>query len=175
MNFNEVDIFTQNNSTTINIDNNNNVLSYNEELSPAEELTNAIAAFGQWFEGNNISDKEHPSLIDNIRHIAMMFSLIPVPHHCPIPSLCIHPHQDNAPPCQHLHADDIPPPPLCACPHHNDKDTPMEPSTPTCAFSEVASQTPAPSHKATMPPPPPTAAATLPATAASSGSAGPCG
>ncbi|KAF9440826.1 hypothetical protein P691DRAFT_767187 [Macrolepiota fuliginosa MF-IS2] len=173
MNFTEVDASTCDNSIAIKINNDNNALFYDEELSPAEELTNAIAAFRQWFEGNNISDKEHPGLIDNIRHIAMMFSLIPVPHHCPIPSPCTHPHQDNALPCQHLHTDDIPPSPPCARPHCNDEDTPMEPSAPTCAFSKVALQTPAPSYKATMPPPPPTTAATSPAAAASSVSAGP--
>ncbi|KAF9441357.1 hypothetical protein P691DRAFT_766379 [Macrolepiota fuliginosa MF-IS2] len=165
---------TQNNSATIEVDNDNNVLSYDEELSPAE-LTNTIVTFRQWFEGNNISDKECPGLINNIRCITMMFSLIPVPHRCPIPPPCTCPHQDNAPPCQCLHADDIPPPLPCAHPRHDDEDTPMEPSTPIHAFSEAASQTPAPSHKATMPPSPPTAAATSPAAVVSSGSAGPCG
>ncbi|KAF9439652.1 hypothetical protein P691DRAFT_769217 [Macrolepiota fuliginosa MF-IS2] len=157
MNFTEVDESTQYNNATIEIDNDNDALSYDEELSPAEELTNTIATFRQWFEGNNIPDKEHPGLINNIRCIAMMFSLIPAPHHCPILPPCTCPHQDNAPPCQCLHADDIPPPPPCVCPHCDNEDTPMEPSTPTHAFSKVASQTPAPSHKATMPPPPPTA------------------
>ncbi|KAF9440870.1 hypothetical protein P691DRAFT_767109 [Macrolepiota fuliginosa MF-IS2] len=79
MNFTEVDTSTQDNSTAIEINNNNNVLSC-KELSPAEELTNAITAFRQWFKGNNITDDKHPSLINNIRHIAMMFSLIPAPH-----------------------------------------------------------------------------------------------
>ncbi|KAF9440064.1 hypothetical protein P691DRAFT_768345 [Macrolepiota fuliginosa MF-IS2] len=175
MNFTEVDISTQDNSATIKIDNDNDALSYDKELSPAEELTNAIAAFRQWFKGNNIVDNKHPSLIDNIRCIAMMFSLIPAPHHCPTPPQCICPHQDDAPPCCHLHTDDIPPPLLCMHPHHNDKDTPMEPPTPTHAFSEAALQTPAPSHEASTPPPPPTAVATSPAAAASSAPAGPCG
>ncbi|KAF9441573.1 hypothetical protein P691DRAFT_791117 [Macrolepiota fuliginosa MF-IS2] len=174
MNFNEVDASTQDNSIAIKINNDNNTLSY-EELSPTGKLTNAIAAFGQWFEGNNIADDECPSLINNIRHLTMMFSLIPAPHHCPTPPLCICPHQDNAPPCCHLHTNDIPPSPPCAHPHCNNKDTPMEPPTPTHAFSKAASQTPAPSHKASMPPPPPTAVVTLPAAVASSASAGPCG
>ncbi|KAF9441350.1 hypothetical protein P691DRAFT_766393 [Macrolepiota fuliginosa MF-IS2] len=104
-----------------------------------------------------------------------MFSLIPAPHCCPIPPPCIHPHQDNAPPCHHIHADDIPPPPPCIRPHCDNKDIPMEPPAPTCAFSEAASQTPAPSHEATTPPPPPAAAATLPAAAASSPPASPHG
>ncbi|KAF9441439.1 hypothetical protein P691DRAFT_766288 [Macrolepiota fuliginosa MF-IS2] len=167
MNFTEVDALTLNNSTSIEIDNNNNALSY-KELSPAEELTNAITAFGQWFKNNNIRDDKCPRLIDNIRYLAMMFSLIPAPHHCPNPPPCICPHQDDALPCHCLHADDIPPPPMCTCPHHDNEDTPMEPPAPTCAFSEAASQTPAPSHKASMPPPPPTAVASSP-------SAGPCG
>ncbi|KAF9439863.1 hypothetical protein P691DRAFT_768695 [Macrolepiota fuliginosa MF-IS2] len=140
MNFTEVDASTQDNSTTIEIDNNNDILSY-EELSPAGELTNAIAAFRQWFEGNNIPDKEHPGLINNIRtmpHLAAT-STLTTSH------------------------------PL----HHNNKDTPMEPSTPTHVFSKAASQTPAPSHKASTPPPPPTTAATLPAAVTSSASAGP--
>ncbi|KAF9440004.1 hypothetical protein P691DRAFT_768455, partial [Macrolepiota fuliginosa MF-IS2] len=157
INFKEVDAFTQyDNSAAIKV-NNNNALSY-EELSPAEDLTNAIAAFRQWFKNNNIIDNEHPGLINNVRHLAMMFSLIPAPHCCPISPQCICPHQDNAPLCCHLHTDNIPTPPPCTCPHRDDEDIPMEPSAPTCAFSEAASQTPAPSHKASTPPPPPTTA-----------------
>ncbi|KAF9439571.1 hypothetical protein P691DRAFT_769398 [Macrolepiota fuliginosa MF-IS2] len=79
MNFTEVGTPTQNNSAVIKTNNNNDVLSY-EELSPVEDLTNAIAAFRQWFETNNIVDDECPGLIDNIGHLAMMFSLIPAPH-----------------------------------------------------------------------------------------------
>ncbi|KAF9441042.1 hypothetical protein P691DRAFT_766842 [Macrolepiota fuliginosa MF-IS2] len=109
MNFTEVDASTQDNSAAIEIDNNDNALSY-KELSPAGELANAITAFRQWFKNNNIADNECPGLIDNIRHLAMMFSLIPAPHHCPTPPLCICPHQDNALPCRRLHTDDIPPP-----------------------------------------------------------------
>ncbi|KAF9440559.1 hypothetical protein P691DRAFT_767596 [Macrolepiota fuliginosa MF-IS2] len=172
MNFTEVDTSTQDNSATIKINKDNDMLSY-EELSPVEDLTNAIATFGQWFEDNNITDNECPGLIDNIRCLAMMFSLIPAPHHCPIPPLCICPHQDDAPPCHCLYTDDIPPPPPYVHLHHDNKDIPMEPSAPTHAFSEVASQTPAPSHKASMPPPPPTAAATSPAAAASIPKPGP--
>ncbi|KAF9439883.1 hypothetical protein P691DRAFT_768657 [Macrolepiota fuliginosa MF-IS2] len=161
MNFTEVDASTQDNSAAIEVDNDNNALSY-EELSPAEDLTNTIAAFGQWFKNNNITDNKCPSLIDNIRCLAMMFSLILAPHCCPTPPLCICPHQDNAPPCRCLHADDIPPPLPCAHPHHDNEDTPMEPSAPTHAFSKAASQTPAPSHEATMPSPHLAAAASIP-------------
>ncbi|KAF9440429.1 hypothetical protein P691DRAFT_767774 [Macrolepiota fuliginosa MF-IS2] len=162
-------------SAPIEVDNNNEDISDFDELSPAEELTNAIAAFRQWFKNNNIADNVCPSLIENTRHLAMMFSLIPVPHHCPIPPPCTHPHQDDTLPCCHLHANDVPPPPPCSHSHHNDEDIPMEPTTPACAFSEAASQTPAPSHEATMPPPPPAAVATSPAAVASSPSASPCG
>ncbi|KAF9439816.1 hypothetical protein P691DRAFT_768811 [Macrolepiota fuliginosa MF-IS2] len=112
-----------NSSTPIEVDNNDEDASKFDELSPAGELTNTIAAFGQWFKDNNILDNECPSLIDNIRHLAMMFSLIP--------------------------------------------DIPMEPITPTCAFSRAASQTPAPSHEDSTPPPPPAVVATSPAAAAS--------
>ncbi|KAF9440785.1 hypothetical protein P691DRAFT_767251 [Macrolepiota fuliginosa MF-IS2] len=147
----------------------------NEEISPAGELTNAIAAFRQWFEGNNIQDDKCPGLVDNIRHITMVFNLIPAPHHCPAPTPCMHPHQDAAIPCQCLHADNVPLPPPCICPHHNGEDILMEPSAPTHAFSEAASQTPAPSHEATTPPPPPVTVATLPAAVTSSPPAGPCG
>ncbi|KAF9440189.1 hypothetical protein P691DRAFT_768154 [Macrolepiota fuliginosa MF-IS2] len=161
MNFSKVDESAQTNNDTIKTDNDDDVLSY-EELSPAGELTNAIAAFGQWFRDNNIEDNEHPKLIDNIRCLTMMFSLIPAPHQCPIPPLCVCPHQDDTLPCRCLHTNNIPPPPPCSCLHHDNKDTPMEPSTPTCAFSKTASQTPAPSHEVTMPPPPPAAAAPSP-------------
>ncbi|KAF9439872.1 hypothetical protein P691DRAFT_784440 [Macrolepiota fuliginosa MF-IS2] len=161
MNFTEVDTSTQDNSAAIE-----------KELSPVEDLTNAIAAFGQWFEDNNIIDSECPSLINNIRHLAMMFSLIPAPHHCPPPPPCTHPHQDDALPCQCLHTNDIPPPLPCVHPHHDDEDTPMEPSTPTHAFSEATSQTPAPSHEASTPPLSPTAVATLLAAVASPTPAG---
>ncbi|KAF9442072.1 hypothetical protein P691DRAFT_765610 [Macrolepiota fuliginosa MF-IS2] len=159
-------------STPIEVDNNNDDTLEFEELSPTGELTNAIAAFGLWFEDNNIADNEHPSLVDNIRHLAMMFSLIPVPYHC---SPCVHLHQDDTPPCHHPHAEDIPSPPPCLRPHWDNEDIPMEPPAPTCAFSEAASQTPAPSHEVTMPPPPPTTAAILSAAAASIPPAGPHG
>ncbi|KAF9442151.1 hypothetical protein P691DRAFT_765528 [Macrolepiota fuliginosa MF-IS2] len=165
----------QSSSAHIIVDNNDKDNSEIDELSPAEELTNTIAAFGQWFESNNIADNIHPGLIENIRRITMMFSLIPAPHHCPIPPPCTRLHQADALSCTCLHADDIPTPPLCAHPHCNDEDIPMEPPTPTCAFSEAASQTPVPSHEATTPPPPLAAAATLPAAVASSASAGPRG
>ncbi|KAF9442330.1 hypothetical protein P691DRAFT_765322 [Macrolepiota fuliginosa MF-IS2] len=86
-----------------------------------------------------------------IRQLANLFNLIPEPHQCP------------------------PPPPPCSCLHCNDKDIPMEPPAPTHAFSEAASQTPAPSHEATTPLPPPSAAATSPAAAASIPPASPQG
>ncbi|KAF9439563.1 hypothetical protein P691DRAFT_769414 [Macrolepiota fuliginosa MF-IS2] len=152
-------------STPIEVDD-DEPLEY-DDLSLAEDLTNAIAAFGQWFESNNIPDDQCPSPTENIRHLTMMFSLIPAPHCCLLPLPCTHLHQTNALPCAHPHAGDVPPPPPCQCPHCDDKDTPMEPLTPTHAFSEAALQTPAPSHKASTSPPPPTAAATLPAAAAS--------
>ncbi|KAF9439624.1 hypothetical protein P691DRAFT_769273 [Macrolepiota fuliginosa MF-IS2] len=148
--------------TPIKVDNNNKDDSEDNELSPAEELTNAIAAFRQWFESNNIADNVHPGLVENIRCIAMMFSLIPVPHCCPTPPPCICPHQADAPLCNHLHADDISTPPPCAQPHCGNEDIPMEPPAPTHAYSEAALQTPAPSHEASMPPPPPAAVASSP-------------
>ncbi|KAF9442879.1 hypothetical protein P691DRAFT_764802 [Macrolepiota fuliginosa MF-IS2] len=166
---------TQGSSAPIEVDNNNQGNSEIDELSPADKLTNAIAAFGQWFKNNNIADDICLGLVENIRCIAMMFSLIPAPHHCPIPPPCTCPHQADALPCDCLHADDIPTPPPCIRPHCDNEDIPMEPPTPTCAFSEAASQTPVPSHEATTPPPPPAAVATSPAAAASSASAGPRG
>ncbi|KAF9440304.1 hypothetical protein P691DRAFT_767953 [Macrolepiota fuliginosa MF-IS2] len=151
-------------------------IKYSEtEISPAEDLTNCIACFRKWFKSNNIPDNTQKALTDNIRWLTMMFSLIPAPHCCPTPLPCICPHQADAPPCNHLHVDDISTPPPCVQPHHNDEDIPMELATPTHAFSEAASQTPAPSHKASTPPPPPAAAATLPAVAASNPPAGPHG
>ncbi|KAF9439735.1 hypothetical protein P691DRAFT_769017 [Macrolepiota fuliginosa MF-IS2] len=161
MNFTEAGTPTQDNSTAIEINNNDNVLSY-KELSPMEELTNTIATFGQWFESNNIKDNKCPGLTNNIRQLTMMFSLIPAPHRCPTPPPCICPHQADAPPCNRLHADDIPIPPPCTQPHCNNEDIPMEPTAPTHAFSEAASQTPASSHEVSMPPPPPAAMASIP-------------
>ncbi|KAF9441398.1 hypothetical protein P691DRAFT_766333 [Macrolepiota fuliginosa MF-IS2] len=158
----------------IEVDNNNGSNSEYDKISPAGELTNAITAFGQWFGDNNIADNEHPGLIENIRRLAMMFSLIPAPHHCPPPP-CVCPHQDSAPPCPHLHAEDVPPPLPCQHPHCNDEDIPMEPPAPTCVYSEAALQTPAPSHEASMPPPPLAAVATLPAAVASISTASPHG
>ncbi|KAF9439672.1 hypothetical protein P691DRAFT_769156 [Macrolepiota fuliginosa MF-IS2] len=149
-------------SAPIKVNNNDKDDSEFSELTPAEELTNAIATFRQWFKSNNIMDDIHPGLVENIRRIAMMFSLIPAPHHCPTPPPCSWPHQADAPPCAHLHTDNIPTPLPCVRPHHDNKDTPMEPPTPTCAYSEAASQTPAPSHEVSMPPPPPAAAASIP-------------
>ncbi|KAF9442798.1 hypothetical protein P691DRAFT_788968 [Macrolepiota fuliginosa MF-IS2] len=55
-------------SAPIKIDNNGEDASVYDKLTPAGELTNAIAAFGLWFEDNNITDNEHPSLINNIRN-----------------------------------------------------------------------------------------------------------
>ncbi|KAF9440013.1 hypothetical protein P691DRAFT_768438 [Macrolepiota fuliginosa MF-IS2] len=90
-------------SAPIEVNSNNRDESDIDELSPTEELLNAIATFGQWFESNNITDN----------------------------------------------------------------DIPMEPIAPTHAFSEAASQTPAPSLKASMPPPLPTTVAISPAAVAS--------
>ncbi|KAF9440952.1 hypothetical protein P691DRAFT_781004 [Macrolepiota fuliginosa MF-IS2] len=70
----------------IEVDNDDKDTSDIDELSPTEELTNAITTFGQWFKSNNIADN----------------------------------------------------------------DIPMEPTAPTHAFSEAASQTPAPSHEASI-------------------------
>ncbi|KAF9440248.1 hypothetical protein P691DRAFT_782865 [Macrolepiota fuliginosa MF-IS2] len=174
MNFMKVDDSALIADASIEVDTNEDAV-YNEELSPAEDLTNSIAAFGQWFKSNNIPDSQCPGLINNIRCLAMMFSLIPAPHHCPIPLPCTCLHQADAPPCSHLHAEDIPAPPPCDHLHRDDEDTPMELPAPTCTFSEAASQTPAPSHEATTPPPPLAAAATLPAAVASIPPASPHG
>ncbi|KAF9442631.1 hypothetical protein P691DRAFT_765013 [Macrolepiota fuliginosa MF-IS2] len=163
---------TSDTSIAINEEDNND--DYPEH-TPAGDLTNTITAFGKWFESNNISDKDRLPLINNLRCIAMMFSLILAPHHCPTPPLCTCLHQDAVTTCQCLHVDDIPPPPSCVHPHHNDEDIPMEPPAPTHVFSEAASQTPAPTHEVAMPPPPPAAAATSPAATASIPTAGPCG
>ncbi|KAF9440941.1 hypothetical protein P691DRAFT_766987 [Macrolepiota fuliginosa MF-IS2] len=54
-------------SAPIIVDNNNKEDSDNDELTPAEELTNTIAAFRQWFESNNIADNIHLGLVENIR------------------------------------------------------------------------------------------------------------
>ncbi|KAF9441695.1 hypothetical protein P691DRAFT_765998 [Macrolepiota fuliginosa MF-IS2] len=133
-----------------------------EEMTPAEDLTNSIAVFGQWFKHNNIPDDQCSGLLNNIRCLAMMFNLIPAPHQCPPPPPCACPHQEDAPPCSRPHAEDIPPPPSCLHPHHNDEDIHMELTAPTHAFSESSTQTPAPSHEASMPPPPPAAVASIP-------------
>ncbi|KAF9448572.1 hypothetical protein P691DRAFT_759819 [Macrolepiota fuliginosa MF-IS2] len=164
-------------SAPIKVDENNKGTSDFDELSPAEKLINAIAAFRQWFKSNNFpEDHTHSNLSSNIRWLAMMFNLIPAPHQCPPPPPpCTHSHQDNVTPCQCLHANNIPPPPSCLRPHHNDEDIPMELPAPTHAFSEAALQTPAPSHEASTPPPPPTAVATSPAAAASIPPASPHG
>ncbi|KAF9439418.1 hypothetical protein P691DRAFT_769845 [Macrolepiota fuliginosa MF-IS2] len=159
----------------IEMDNDNKDDSEIEELSLVEELTNTIATFGQWFKSNNIVDNVHPGLVENIRQIAMMFSLIPAPHCYPIPLPCSQLHQADAPSYNHLHIDNIPAPPPCTQPHHDDKDIPMEPIAPTHAFSKAALQTPAPSLEVSTPPPSLAAAATLPAAAASSSPASPQG
>ncbi|KAF9440252.1 hypothetical protein P691DRAFT_768040 [Macrolepiota fuliginosa MF-IS2] len=137
MNFTEVDTSTPDNSTAIEVDNNDNALSY-KELSPAEDLTNAIAAFGQWFE-------------NNIRCLTMMFSLIPALHHCPNPPPCTHPHQDDALPCRCLHANDIPPPPLEAAsqapaPSHK-ASMPPPPPTATATLPAAVASIPKPGPK----------------------------
>ncbi|KAF9449464.1 hypothetical protein P691DRAFT_759062 [Macrolepiota fuliginosa MF-IS2] len=121
------------------------------------EIIDTLKVVGWWCEHHlsEIIDQDNFNVwAETIRLVSLLaglFDLIPGPHQCPTP------------------------PPPCSCPHHDNKDTPMEPTTPTCAFSEAASQTPAPSHEATMPPPPPIMAATLPAAAASIPPAGPCG
>ncbi|KAF9439944.1 hypothetical protein P691DRAFT_784181 [Macrolepiota fuliginosa MF-IS2] len=56
-------------STPIKVDNNDKDDSEIDELSPVEELTNTIAAFGQWFKSNNIVDNVHPGLVKNIRNL----------------------------------------------------------------------------------------------------------
>ncbi|KAF9440162.1 hypothetical protein P691DRAFT_783167 [Macrolepiota fuliginosa MF-IS2] len=150
-------------SAPIEVDNNDKDKYDFDELSPAEELTNTIATFGQWFESNNIADDICPGLVENI-------SLIPAPHCCPIPQPCVHLHQEDALPCTCLHVDDIQLPLPCVRLHCDDKDIPMEPTTPTHVFSKAALQTPAPSLEASMPPSPPAAAAA----AASVPPAGPC-
>ncbi|KAF9440067.1 hypothetical protein P691DRAFT_768336 [Macrolepiota fuliginosa MF-IS2] len=45
-----------NSSTPIEVDDNNGNKPSDDELSPAEELTNSIATFRLWFESNNIAD-----------------------------------------------------------------------------------------------------------------------
>ncbi|KAF9440397.1 hypothetical protein P691DRAFT_767824 [Macrolepiota fuliginosa MF-IS2] len=143
------------------------------------------------------SDEECDTLINNLRLLAGVFGLIPAPHKCPpppplcaqphldnapphqcplLPPPCVHLHQDDAPPCSCLHAEDAPPPSPCLLPHRSDNNTPMGPTTPTHAFSEVASQTPAPILIVDMPLPPltiPAAVATSPAVAASIHKPGP--
>ncbi|KAF9442397.1 hypothetical protein P691DRAFT_789526 [Macrolepiota fuliginosa MF-IS2] len=166
MNFEQVDGVRNivNTSTPLKVDNNEDALE-TEELSPIGEFTNAIAQFGKWNLSNTIADdnEEHAGLLNNITQLAKMFNLIPAPHHCPPPlPPCVHPHQDDAPPCLHPHIEDAPPPLPCQHPHCDDKDISMELLAPTHAFSEAASQTPAPSHEASMPPPPPAAVASIP-------------
>ncbi|KAF9439443.1 hypothetical protein P691DRAFT_769756 [Macrolepiota fuliginosa MF-IS2] len=121
------------------------------------EIINAFKIVGLWcekFTPTIAHDDAYNELKRLVGLIANLFDLIPGPHQCPTPP---------------------PLPPPCSCPHHDDKDTPMEPPAPTHAFSEAASQTPAPPHEAPMPPPPPAAVATLPAAAASIPPAGPRG
>ncbi|KAF9439657.1 hypothetical protein P691DRAFT_785568 [Macrolepiota fuliginosa MF-IS2] len=86
--------------------------------------------------------------------VANLFDLIPNPHQCPAPP---------------------PTPPPCSRPHRDNEDVTMELPATKRVFSEAASQTPAPSHEATMPPPPPAAAATSLAAVASIPPAGPRG
>ncbi|KAF9439798.1 hypothetical protein P691DRAFT_830812, partial [Macrolepiota fuliginosa MF-IS2] len=60
------------------------------------------------------------------------------------------------------------PPPPCTQPHSDEEDIHMEPPTPTCVFSEAATQTPAPLSMLTMPTPPPLLMTSAPAASKSS-------
>ncbi|KAF9440111.1 hypothetical protein P691DRAFT_783264 [Macrolepiota fuliginosa MF-IS2] len=175
MNFTKVDASTPTTSASIEVDNNNkDALSQISEEPPcdANEIAYCLSIYGQWCERNRNTIKGKPgckALLNNLRLFAEVFNLIPAPHHCPPPPLtCSCLHQDKAPPCSHPHTEDALPPPPCLHPHRNDEDIPMEPPAPTCAFSEAASQTPAPFLEVSHPPPAPAAAASTPP-------AGPCG
>ncbi|KAF9439490.1 hypothetical protein P691DRAFT_786393, partial [Macrolepiota fuliginosa MF-IS2] len=112
------------------------------------EIIDAFRIVGPWcekFAPTIAHDDAYNELKRLIGLVASLFNLIPGPHQCPAP----------------------PPPPPCSRPHRDDEDIPMEPPAPTRAFSEAASQTPAPSHEASTPPPPPAAVATSPAAVAS--------
>ncbi|KAF9439949.1 hypothetical protein P691DRAFT_768561 [Macrolepiota fuliginosa MF-IS2] len=105
------------------------------------KIINAFKIVGPWcekFTPTVAHDDAYNELKRLVGLIASLFDLIPGPHQCPTPP---------------------PPPPPCSRPHRDDEDIPMEPPAPTRAFSEAASQTPAPSHEASTPPPPLAAAA----------------
>ncbi|KAF9439599.1 hypothetical protein P691DRAFT_769336 [Macrolepiota fuliginosa MF-IS2] len=122
-----------------------------------QDIINVFNVVGQWCEKYTPiieRDDAYNELKRLVSLVANFFDLIPGPHQCPAPP---------------------PSPPPCSRPHHNDEDIPMELLAPTRVYSEAASQTPAPSHEASMPPPPPAAAATSPAAAASIPHAGPRG
>ncbi|KAF9444967.1 hypothetical protein P691DRAFT_762943 [Macrolepiota fuliginosa MF-IS2] len=128
-----------------------------EDEDTVQEINNVLNIVGRWCEKYVPiieRDDEFKELKRVVGCIANLLDLIPGPHQCPAPP---------------------PPSPPCSRPHRDDEDTPMEPLAPTRAFSEAASQTPAPSHEASTPPPPPAAAATSPAAAASIPPAGPRG
>ncbi|KAF9441070.1 hypothetical protein P691DRAFT_766792 [Macrolepiota fuliginosa MF-IS2] len=102
MKFKKVDEPTTASSSStvpIEVDDNADNIS-DDKLSPAEDLTNTIVYFGKWFQSNNIPNNVRSGLINNIRHLAMMFNLIPAPHQCPPPPPpCARSHQDDAIPC----------------------------------------------------------------------------
>ncbi|KAF9440146.1 hypothetical protein P691DRAFT_768206 [Macrolepiota fuliginosa MF-IS2] len=158
-----------------------------EEEIDVNTVAYCLSIHGQWCEKNRYiieSDEECNTLINNLRLFAELFGAIPAPHKCPPPPPCPHAlgltrmmlYSIGAlcqPPCVHVCTKMIPhhariftlkmPPPLpCLLPHQSNDDTSMELTAPTCAFSEAASQTPAPIHVVDMPPPPPS----IPAAAA---------
>ncbi|KAF9441598.1 hypothetical protein P691DRAFT_766094 [Macrolepiota fuliginosa MF-IS2] len=108
------------------------------------EIIDAFKIVGPWcekFTPTIVCDDVYFKLKRLVGLIADLFDLTPGLHQCLAPS---------------------PPPPPCSCLHCNDEDIPMEPTAPTCAFSEAASQTPVPSHEASTPSPLPAAVASIP-------------
>ncbi|KAF9442555.1 hypothetical protein P691DRAFT_765099 [Macrolepiota fuliginosa MF-IS2] len=99
-------------STSIEVDNNNEDTLDFDELSPVEELTNAITAFRQWFEDNNIKDN-HPTAAP-LCHPAhaptrTMPHLADIPMEPPAPTCAFSKAASQTP--APIHMVDTPPPP----------------------------------------------------------------
>ncbi|KAF9440070.1 hypothetical protein P691DRAFT_768330 [Macrolepiota fuliginosa MF-IS2] len=105
-----------------------------------QDIIDTLQIVGLWCEKHTpiiMHDKSYNELKRLVGMIASLFDITQGPHQCPT----------------------VPPPSPCPCPHRDEEDIPMELPAPTRVFSEAASQTPAPSHEASMPPPPAAAAA----------------
>ncbi|KAF9440053.1 hypothetical protein P691DRAFT_768364 [Macrolepiota fuliginosa MF-IS2] len=162
---------------TIDNDEDNNLSyasKYEEEPLNFASVDQFLQRMIDWTSTPSNEDVENPSsqallegIIRKIYKLSKDYDIFDRVHKCPQLQPCTHQHQDDALPCPHLHAKDIPNPPPCPLPHQTDEDTPMEPAAPPRVLNEAATQTLTPSHEASRPFPPPAAVASLPAAAAS--------